>query len=115
MTEQTYLLGDVNADNEISVEDAQLALTAYVKVMARMDSGLTDQQLKAADINGDGEVSVEDAQLILLYYVSNTLSHQTVTWDELLGKDKPPVTTTATTASTSKPTSTVTTATTSKK
>ena len=97
--EADNLTGDVNSDSGISVEDAQLALTAYVMVMAGMDSGLTDQQLKAADINEDGDVSVEDAQLILLYYVSNTLSHQTVTWDELLGKDKPPVTTTATTAS----------------
>ena len=54
-----------------------------------MDSGLTAQQLKAADINGDGDVSVDDAQLILLYYVSNTLSGQSVTWDELIRTNAP--------------------------
>ena len=54
--------------------------------MAGLESGLTEQQAKAADINGDKTVSVEDAQLILIYYVSNTISGQNVTWDELLGK-----------------------------
>ena len=81
--------GDINGDDTISVEDAQFALLAYVQIMAGLDSGLTERQIKAADINGDNTVSVEDAQLILLYYVSNTLSGQNVTWDELLGKNKP--------------------------
>ena len=79
--------GDVNGDGEISVEDAQLALVAYVQTMAGLDSGLTEQQTQAADVNGDKTVSVEDAQTILIYYVSNTLSGQAVTWDELLGKN----------------------------
>ena len=73
------------------MEDAQLALLAYVQTMAGMDSGLREQQMAAADVNGDKSVSVEDAQLILLYYVSNTLSGQNVTWDELLGKKSQPL------------------------
>ena len=80
-----FLLGDVNLDGSVSVEDAQLTLTAYVNIMADMDSGLTDLQKKAADINADGQISVEDAQNILLYYVSNTLAGTTLTWAELLG------------------------------
>ena len=80
------MLGDVNNDGTVSVEDAQLALLAYVQTMAGMERNLTEQQAKAADINGDKTVSVEDAQIILIYYVSNTLSGQNVTWDELLGK-----------------------------
>ena len=88
-TEPTYMLGDVNEDGEISVDDAQLTLNAYVKIMAGRDSGLTDQQAKAANVNKDNEVSVDDAQMILLYYVRNTLSGTTTTWDELLGKNKP--------------------------
>ena len=83
------MLGDVNEDGEISVDDAQLTLNAYVKIMAGRDSGLTDQQAKAANVNKDNEVSVDDAQMILLYYVRNTLSGTTTTWDELLGKNKP--------------------------
>ena len=78
--------GDLNSDGAVSVEDAQLALIAYVQTMAGLESGLTEQQIKAADINEDNTVSVEDAQLILIYYVSNTISGQNVTWDELLGK-----------------------------
>jgi hypothetical protein len=83
--------GDADGDGKVSVEDAQLALLAYVQSMAGMETGLTEQQIKAADINGDKTVSVEDAQLILIYYVSNTLSGQNVTWDELLGKKAQPL------------------------
>ena len=88
-TETEYLLGDVNSDNTISVEDAQLTLIEYVNTMSGLESGFSAKQKLAGDINGDKEISVEDAQNILIYYVSNTLSGQNVTWDELLGK-KPP-------------------------
>ncbi|MBP0988892.1 MAG: hypothetical protein J6S92_11510, partial [Oscillospiraceae bacterium] len=81
-----FLLGDVNLDGAVSVEDAQLALTAYANLMADIDIGLTELQQKAADINADGQVSVDDAQNILLYYVSNTLAGIPLTWDELLGR-----------------------------
>ena len=87
--EPAVVTGDADGDGKVSVEDAQLALLAYVQSIAGMETGLTEKQIKAADINGDKTVSVEDAQLILLYYVSNTLSGQNVTWDELLGKSKP--------------------------
>ena len=85
-TEPEYLLGDINDDGEVSVEDAQLALLEYVNAMTGLESSLTDRQKLAADVNGDKEISVEDAQTILLYYVSNTLSGENVTWDDLLGK-----------------------------
>ena len=84
-----FLLGDVNGDGEISVEDAQLTLIEYVNTMSGLDSGFSEKQKLAGDINGDKVISVEDAQNILLYYVSNMLSGQNVTWDELLGKNKP--------------------------
>ena len=90
-TEPAVVTGDADGDGKVSVEDAQLALLAYVQSMAGMETGLTEQQIKAADINGDKTVSVEDAQLILIYYVSNTLSGQNVTWDELLGKKAQPL------------------------
>ena len=85
-TETKVLRGDVNEDGTVSVEDAQLALLAYVESMTGQSTGLTAQQELAADINGDKQVSVEDAQMILLYYVSNTLSGEAITWEELLGK-----------------------------
>lgn len=85
-TETKFLLGDVDGNNVVSVEDAQLALLAYVESITGQSTGLTAQQELAADINGDKKVSVEDAQMILLYYVSKSLSGKSVTWDELLGK-----------------------------
>ena len=81
-----YLLGDLDDDGKVSVEDAQLALLAYVDAMSGLESNLTEKQKLAGDINGDKEISVEDAQTILIYYVRNTLSSESVTWDELLGR-----------------------------
>lgn len=78
--------GDVNADGEITVADAQMVLNAYVKGMSGQDNGLTAEQAQAADVNGDKAISVEDAQTVLLYYVRNTLSNTPTTWEELLGK-----------------------------
>ena len=88
-TEPEYTLGDVNEDSEISVEDAQLVLIEYVSTMSGLDGSFTEKQQLAGDVNGDKQISVEDAQTILIYYVSNTLSGQSVTWDELLGKNEP--------------------------
>ncbi|MBQ9906502.1 MAG: hypothetical protein IJM46_07005, partial [Oscillospiraceae bacterium] len=51
--------------------------------------GLTDAQFRAADVNQDGELSVDDAQNILIYYVTNTVSGKNITWEELLGINKP--------------------------
>lgn len=82
-----YYYGDADLNNEVSVEDAQLALNSYVKSMAGMESILSEQQERITDINGDEEVSVEDAQLILLYYVKNTVSGNPTTWGELLTKN----------------------------
>ncbi len=87
--EQTYLRGDVNNDGDVSVDDAQLTLNAYVKRMAGKATGLTEQQTAAADVNGDHAVTVEDAQTILLYYVKNTLSNTPTAWEKLLKKNAP--------------------------
>lgn len=82
--EPEILLGDVNDDGEIGVEDAQIALVAYVSTMSGKDHGLTEQQIHSADVNGDQSVTVEDAQMILLYYVKNTVSGSKTSWDDLL-------------------------------
>ena len=78
------LKGDVNGDNVVDVEDAQLTLNAYVKIMAKKDHGLTERRQKAADVNGDETISVDDAQYILNYYVKNRLAGSNVTWDQIL-------------------------------
>lgn len=80
------LRGDVTGDGSVSIEDAQIALNAYVDSVAGMQNTLTAQQIQAADVNDDGEVSAEDAQLILNYYVLNTISNEPTSWEKILGK-----------------------------
>lgn len=90
MPENAYALdkGDLNGDNTISVEDAQIVLNAYTNAMAGLESGLTDEQKKQADVNEDGEISVDDAQYILIYYARFTLAEEIITWEDVLGTDK---------------------------
>ena len=71
-TEQTYQLGDVDMDGEITTRDAQLTLIAYVKLMALQPCKLTKQQAALSHVGGIEEadrVYVEDAQAILMYSV----------------------------------------------
>ena len=83
MPENFILPGDVSCDGAVGADDAQLALNAYVLLMADCESGLTPEQEQAADVNGDNAVSVEDAQMILLYYVQNTISGIPTEWEDL--------------------------------
>lgn len=52
--------GDVNADGQISLDDAQYTLKAALKIIE-----FSAQQRIAGDINFDGVVNLEDAQIIL--------------------------------------------------
>ena len=79
------LPGDLNGNQEVGVDDAQLTLKAYTERIAGKRMNLTAAQINAADITGDGEVGVDDAQLILKYYTSKSLSGKSVTWEQLLG------------------------------
>ena len=79
-----FLLGDVNRDGEVSVDDAQITLKAYTARMVGNEMELNDNQIKAADVNGNKEISVDDAQLILIYYVKNTLANNPTTWETIL-------------------------------
>lgn len=83
------LRGDVNLDNEITVEDAQIALISYTEKFAGNEIDLTEDQLKAADVNGDGNLTVEDAQYILIYYTERTVAGKETTWEDLIGEPSP--------------------------
>ncbi|MBQ2110785.1 MAG: hypothetical protein II191_03475 [Clostridia bacterium] len=54
------LPGDVDADGEVSVADALLALRSAMGVLE-----LSPEQTGAADMNGDGTVSIDEALVIL--------------------------------------------------
>lgn len=52
--------GDINGDAQVTLQDAQLALKAALKII-----GLEGNQVKAADVTGEGKVELNDAQKIL--------------------------------------------------
>lgn len=58
------ILGDVNGDKEVNVNDA----TLIQKVSADLLT-LSAEYAKAADIDGDGSISIKDATLIQKYIV----------------------------------------------
>ena len=71
-TEQTYQLGDVDMDGEITAKDALLVLRACVKKLALRPCGLTEQQVQLSHISGKERADylyVQDAQGILEYAV----------------------------------------------
>lgn len=59
-------VGDLNADGEITVNDASICLG----IIAKLGAGykVDDYVIKYADINKDGKVTSVDAYMILLYY-----------------------------------------------
>ncbi|MBR6717371.1 MAG: hypothetical protein IKI77_03390 [Oscillospiraceae bacterium] len=79
------MTGDLNDDGKVGAEDAQLALIAYTKRFAGVETGLSEQQFRAADVNGDHKLSADDAQFILIYYTTNQVAGKGITWAELLG------------------------------
>ena len=57
--QNSYLLGDVNADGEIDVLD----IVRLVSIILNSDAN--DYELNASDINGDGDVNVMDVVLLV--------------------------------------------------
>lgn len=57
-----YKYGDVNKDNKITQEDAQMVLSASVKEIE-----LTEEEKKLADVDNDRNVNSTDGMLILRY------------------------------------------------
>ncbi len=62
MTAQFYMVGDIDFDEEITVNDSLLALRHYSGQIT-----LTGDALLAADGDGDGDVDLIDAQTIMNY------------------------------------------------
>lgn len=56
------LMGDVNGDGEVRIDDVTMILKYAVDMVQ-----LNDRQIKAADVNYDGIVNVKDATLIQKY------------------------------------------------
>lgn len=80
------LRGDIDGNGSVDVIDAQIALKAYVELMADNPSGLSEMAFHAADVDRSGDLSVTDAQYILQYYTLNTLSAKPTAWEEIISR-----------------------------
>ena len=68
------MLGDVDGDAMISVEDAVLVLTYYARQSAGLqpDTEAVFFHIQNGDVDGNGVISVEDAVSILTYYAKQS-------------------------------------------
>lgn len=66
---ESVLLGDVNLDGSVKIQDA----TLIQKYLAKL-STLTAQQLTTADVTEDGKVNIKDATAIQKYIAKITIS-----------------------------------------
>ena len=64
---ETPQFGDINADGEVSADDAAYVLIEAALQGSGADSELTPEQLFTADINGNGVLDASDAAAILQY------------------------------------------------
>ena len=65
-----YMLGDIDEDGEVTVDDAQLVLLSLVHSLVRNPIELTDEQVERSHVFGREEedrLYILDAQAILMY------------------------------------------------
>ena len=68
-TFEIIMLGDVNADGRVDINDATLVQKAVAELVV-----LDEKQQKAADVTGDGKITIDDATLIQKY-VAELIDH----------------------------------------
>ena len=78
-----YLLGDVNENGVVSVEDAQLTLLYYVEQLIGKTGGLTAHQQLAANVYDESKIDLTDA-CIILNYATNILAGNTPKWENVI-------------------------------
>jgi hypothetical protein len=88
-TLKNHMLGDVDMDGVISLEDAVIALKEYTYVtLYHEEHVLTGEQFALAKVcqNEDAEIHMNDAWGILVYYTNKTLFNQDINWKTLWGE-----------------------------
>ncbi len=70
-----YVLGDVDMDEEITINDAGLALQCYTYGAVNRLTGLLPAQVAAADMDGDGKPGLMDAYEILVIYAERAVGN----------------------------------------
>lgn len=84
IAEAETMLGDVNCDGTVNLDDATMVLTIYASIAAGlpMDS-YTEAEIAAADVDGNGMAGLSDATAVLSYYAQNAAGLDP-SWDEIL-------------------------------
>lgn len=72
-----FVVGDVNFDNEVNVDDAVGILQYYAKTAAGISENVTKELY---DVNYDGVISVDDAIIVLQYYAKKAAGHTDIEW-----------------------------------
>ena len=72
-----YTMGDLNKDNAINGDDAQMALEIYTHTLLGQNRDQTKGEIFTGDVNRDGELSVDDAQILLNFSVYKPLNPNT--------------------------------------
>jgi hypothetical protein len=78
-------LGDVDLDETITADDAQMALMAYLNQLAGNPPIISEMQKDLADVDRSGTVTADDAQYILIYAIK-TLAGLNPVWSEIIQK-----------------------------
>lgn len=77
------LMGDVDFDTEITVNDAQMILQEYATMAGGGEATMFGITAYVADVNYDGEITITDATLTLQYYVIEA-GGGVASWENLL-------------------------------
>lgn len=77
------LMGDVDFDTEITVNDAQMILQEYATMAGGGEATMFGITAYVADVNYDGEINITDATLTLQYYVIEA-GGGVASWENLL-------------------------------
>lgn len=80
---EDYMLGDIDMDGSVTIQDAFQGLTTYCKWNAGTLDTLLPGQTAAADIDGDGRISIQDAFAILIYYANENAGNDP-DWSEII-------------------------------
>ncbi len=76
------MLGDINEDQKITVQDAMMILEHYAAQLVGKPAILQGKKALLADIDGNGILNTVDATRVLQYYLK-ILIGETPSWDDL--------------------------------
>ncbi len=99
-SETALSFGDVDGNGKVDASDSSMVLVEYSSLSTGQGGSFSDAEKAVADIDGNGKIDASDASFILRYYsyVSTGGKLSFKDYFKSIDPNKPPVTTTASTA-----------------